>query len=179
MAGASCPCTRPGDASAYPFPLTARSWTFARCFTPRDRPLPRPRLAGDARVPSNAASRKGLCDAASNLCESHGLDTVVLSGGVFQNELLLEDLKSLLQGERLQIWTNHAVPPNDGGISLGQAALAAFGQFGEPMHELSIAMSIVEMAEEESEKRGGLTVSAVHLKLGLLSGVVKEALLAS
>ena len=31
----------------------------------------------------------------------------------------------------LEIWTNHAVPPNDGGISLGQAALAAFGQFND------------------------------------------------
>ena len=51
-----------------------------------------------------------------------------LSGGVFQNELLLEDLKSLLTGSSLQLWTNHAVPPNDGGISLGQAALAAFGR---------------------------------------------------
>jgi hydrogenase maturation protein HypF len=30
--------------------------------------------------------------------------------------------------ESLQIWTNHAVPPNDGGISLGQAAMAAFGR---------------------------------------------------
>jgi hydrogenase maturation protein HypF len=49
----------------------------------------------------------------------------VLSGGVFQNELLLRDLKSLLEPERLQIWTNHIVPSNDGGISLGQAALAA------------------------------------------------------
>jgi hydrogenase maturation protein HypF len=60
------------------------------------------------------------------------LNTVVLSGGVFQNELLLEDLKGLLeketlQNESLQIWTNHAVPPNDSGISLGQAAIAAFG----------------------------------------------------
>jgi hydrogenase maturation protein HypF len=54
---------------------------------------------------------------------------VVLSGGVFQNELLLEDLKTLQAGGSLQIWTNHAVPPNDGGISLGQAALAAFGRF--------------------------------------------------
>jgi hydrogenase maturation protein HypF len=49
----------------------------------------------------------------------------VLSGGVFQNELLLNDLKSLWEGEGLRIWTNHAVPCNDGGISLGQAALAA------------------------------------------------------
>jgi hydrogenase maturation protein HypF len=48
-----------------------------------------------------------------------------MSGGVFQNELLLRDLQSLLEPERLQIWTNHVVPPNDGGISLGQAALAA------------------------------------------------------
>jgi hydrogenase nickel incorporation protein HypA/HybF len=44
------------------------------------------------------------------------------------------------------------------------------------MHELSIAMSIVELAEEEIEKRGGVHVNAVHLKLGLLSGVVKDAL---
>jgi hydrogenase nickel incorporation protein HypA/HybF len=46
------------------------------------------------------------------------------------------------------------------------------------MHELSIAMSIVELAEEEAERRG-VQVTAVHLKLGALSGVVKEALLGS
>lgn len=46
------------------------------------------------------------------------------------------------------------------------------------MHELSIAMSIVELAEEEAERRG-VQISAVHLKLGALSGVMKEALLAS
>jgi hydrogenase nickel incorporation protein HypA/HybF len=47
------------------------------------------------------------------------------------------------------------------------------------MHELSIAMSIIELAEEESERHGGAPVTAVHLKLGVLSGVVKEALLGS
>ena len=46
------------------------------------------------------------------------------------------------------------------------------------MHELSIAMSIIELAQEESERRR-VQVSAVHLKLGALSGVVKEALLGS
>ena len=71
---------------------------------------------------------EGLRDALKVICCRHDLDTVVLSGGVFQNELLLEDLKSLFSGESLQLWTNHAVPPNDGGISLGQAALAAFAQ---------------------------------------------------
>ncbi len=47
------------------------------------------------------------------------------------------------------------------------------------MHELSIALSIVERAEEEVARQGGGRVSAVYLKLGPLSGVVKEALLFS
>jgi|SRR5277367_63366 len=47
------------------------------------------------------------------------------------------------------------------------------------MHELSIAMSILEMAEEESAKRDGAQVTAIHLRLGVLSGVVQEALLSS
>jgi hydrogenase nickel incorporation protein HypA/HybF len=47
------------------------------------------------------------------------------------------------------------------------------------MHELSIAMSIVEMAQEEAERRGSVQINAIHLKLGALSGVVKEALLSS
>jgi hydrogenase maturation protein HypF len=72
---------------------------------------------------------QGLFYAVTALCEANKLDTIVLSGGVFQNELLLEDLKTLLNPTGLQILTNHAVPANDGGISLGQAALASFGQF--------------------------------------------------
>ena len=46
------------------------------------------------------------------------------------------------------------------------------------MHELSIAMGIVEAATEEARRRG-LRVSAVHLRLGALCGVVKVALLFS
>ena len=47
------------------------------------------------------------------------------------------------------------------------------------MHELSIAISIVEMAQEEAKSHGQVQVQAVHLRLGLLSGVAKEALLSS
>ena len=47
------------------------------------------------------------------------------------------------------------------------------------MHELSIALSIVEGASEEASRHNGHRVEAVHLKLGQLSGVVKEALLFS
>ena len=44
------------------------------------------------------------------------------------------------------------------------------------MHELSIAMSIVDMAQEEALERS-VKVTAVHLRLGLLSGVLKDSLL--
>ena len=70
---------------------------------------------------------EGLRDASVTLCRAHKLDTVVLSGGVFQNELLLRDLKGPLEAEGFRIWTNRVVPSNDGGISLGQAALAGLG----------------------------------------------------
>ncbi|HET9040707.1 MAG TPA: carbamoyltransferase HypF [Gemmatimonadales bacterium] len=69
----------------------------------------------------------GLRDAAVALCRAHGLDTVVASGGVLQNTVLLDDLAILLGREHLALWINHQVPPNDGGISLGQAALGALG----------------------------------------------------
>lgn len=47
------------------------------------------------------------------------------------------------------------------------------------MHELSIAMSILDIAAEEAERRGGVHINSVHIKLGPLSGVIKEALLSA
>jgi hydrogenase nickel incorporation protein HypA/HybF len=47
------------------------------------------------------------------------------------------------------------------------------------MHELSIAMSILDIAHEEVERRGNPRVEAIHLRIGTLSGVVKEALLSA
>jgi hydrogenase nickel incorporation protein HypA/HybF len=46
------------------------------------------------------------------------------------------------------------------------------------LHELSIAIALVEMAAEEAERRGARVVAA-HVRLGILSGVVKEALLSA
>jgi hydrogenase nickel incorporation protein HypA/HybF len=47
------------------------------------------------------------------------------------------------------------------------------------MHELSIALSILDVAAEEAAKQAGARVRAVHLRLGLLSGVVQRALLSA
>jgi hydrogenase maturation protein HypF len=54
-----------------------------------------------------------------------GLNVVALSGGVFQNQLLLEQLVSRLEEMTFQVYINRRVPPNDGGVSLGQLAVAA------------------------------------------------------
>jgi hydrogenase nickel incorporation protein HypA/HybF len=75
-----------------------------------------------------------------------------------------------------------AVAPEDGGISL-EAALAVsriqhHGSDGlkNSMHELSIAMSVVDLARQEGERVRGRVI-AVHIKVGSLSGVFKDALL--
>ncbi len=57
--------------------------------------------------------------------EQTGLNDVALSGGVFQNRLLLEQLVDRLEAEGFDVYLNRRVPPNDGGLSLGQAAIAA------------------------------------------------------
>jgi hydrogenase maturation protein HypF len=59
------------------------------------------------------------------LRERSGLGTVALSGGVFQNLLLLNAAVQLLEHDGFRVLTHARVPPNDGGISLGQAAVAA------------------------------------------------------
>ena len=57
--------------------------------------------------------------------ERTGLNLVALSGGVFQNALMLVRLRKLLERGGFEVITHSQVPPNDGGISLGQAAVAA------------------------------------------------------
>jgi hydrogenase maturation protein HypF len=66
----------------------------------------------------------GVADAASMLAETHGVTSVALSGGVFQNALLRSLVRDALTLRRLRVLVNRTVPANDGGIALGQAALA-------------------------------------------------------
>jgi hydrogenase maturation protein HypF len=59
------------------------------------------------------------------LRDQHGLATVALSGGVFQNLLLTHGAATALQARGFRVLLHSRVPCNDGGISLGQAAVAA------------------------------------------------------
>src|SRR5262249_42186014 len=63
-----------------------------------------------------------VCDRIRNIT---GLDAVVLSGGVFLNALLTREVHDQLARAGFRVFRHRLVPPNDGGLSLGQAAIAA------------------------------------------------------
>lgn len=66
----------------------------------------------------------GLAEAVVALAKRMGLERVVLSGGCFQNKLLTERTLQRLRAEGLSACSHERVPPNDGGIALGQIAAA-------------------------------------------------------
>ncbi|MDX6685812.1 MAG: hydrogenase maturation protein HypF [Baekduia sp.] len=107
----------PAETGAYPMPgLDAREAILA--------------LLGDlgagVAVPVVAARfHNGLAAATADACAGSGADLAVLSGGVFQNRLLLERTTRELEERGLRVLTPRLLPPNDGGISYGQAAVAA------------------------------------------------------
>jgi hydrogenase maturation protein HypF len=74
----------------------------------------------------HATVARAAVEACTRIAGNSGLDRVVLSGGVFQNRLLTEMVYSGLLDRGLQIFTHRLVPPNDGGIALGQAAIAGW-----------------------------------------------------
>jgi hydrogenase maturation protein HypF len=86
-------------------------------------------LAGQDKAVIAARFHQSLAEGLTQMCltlrERTGLNLVALSGGVFQNALLLIKLKTRLTREGFEVLTHKLVPPNDAGISLGQAAAAA------------------------------------------------------
>ena len=66
-----------------------------------------------------------LCEVARRIRNRWGLERVCLSGGTFQNEYLFERLCERLQKNGFQVFTHSEVPAGDGGLSLGQAVVAA------------------------------------------------------
>ena len=70
----------------------------------------------------------GLAEVMLRVCSrtrrEHGLEAVALSGGVWQNMLLLERTVKKLRGAGFVVYLHRQVPANDGGLSLGQAVIA-------------------------------------------------------
>ena len=72
----------------------------------------------------NAVAR-ATAAACARIASREGIETVVLSGGVFQNRRLLEGTSALLGEAGLRVLVPELLPPNDGGIAYGQLAVAA------------------------------------------------------
>lgn len=66
-----------------------------------------------------------ILEISKRMRDQTSVNKVILSGGVFQNQYLLEKSLYLLRGNRFEVFTNHLVPVNDGGISLGQMVIAS------------------------------------------------------
>jgi hydrogenase maturation protein HypF len=62
---------------------------------------------------------------AKKIRDVYGVNKTVLSGGCFQNRYLLESINEKLRREGFETYIPSKIPVNDGGISLGQAAVAA------------------------------------------------------
>jgi len=110
---------RAGEVAAYDFPFDGVELDFRPLLSGVVRDRDRGRDCQTIARAFHAGFVRGLRDTMATLCAKYNIDTVVASGGVLQNTII---------SRALGAWTNQVVPPNDGGISLGQAALAAFGQ---------------------------------------------------
>ena len=82
--------------------------------------------AGRPRAEIAAAFHESVARAAAAACaDAAEPGTVVLSGGTFQNLRLLASTRTHLEAHGFRVLSHRLVPPNDGGISYGQAAVAA------------------------------------------------------
>jgi hydrogenase maturation protein HypF len=91
--------------------------------------LGRRAMGGDDQVHLAAAFHDSVADATAalvnDLSATTGLRTVALGGGSFQNARLLTSLATRLESRGLRVLVPRLLPPNDGGLSYGQSAVAA------------------------------------------------------
>jgi len=77
----------------------------------------------------SARFHTAVADCAVSICDrlrgETGIQRVALTGGVFQNVLLLQLTKARLLHSDFEVLTHRIVPPNDGGLALGQAVIGA------------------------------------------------------
>jgi hydrogenase maturation protein HypF len=118
-------CTR-GRHGAYPLPVGADAVLDARATVAAVvDDLRRGAGAGVVAARFHGALAAATARACALVAERRGLETVVLSGGGFQNRVLLERASALLAEAGLRVLVPRRLPPNDGGIAYGQAAIAA------------------------------------------------------
>lgn len=91
------------------------------------RDISRRHTAGRWRAELAAMFHDALCEAIVDVAREIAVDHVALTGGCFQNRRLLEGAAARLRQAGFSVLTHHHVPPNDGGLALGQLAAVARG----------------------------------------------------
>ena len=113
----------------YPFAVQTGNRPWMLDFGPTIRAILDQRRQGVAVGEISAKFHNTMAASVLHTCRflrgQHDLNVVALSGGVFQNELLLRRTVEALQSRHFRVFTNTAVPLNDGGLALGQAVVAA------------------------------------------------------
>jgi hydrogenase maturation protein HypF len=68
----------------------------------------------------------GIVDIAAKICSQNSIDQILLSGGVFQNRIMLKEVEKRLDKAGLKVFINKRIPTNDAGISAGQAIYGVY-----------------------------------------------------
>jgi len=114
--------------AAYPFALEKSRDPWIISFGPMLRAIVGDLRAGHTRMDMAGRFHRTVAAAITETCAGlrarHSLREVVLSGGVMQNDFLLRLLHEDLHAKGFRVHSHHLVPPNDGGLALGQAAVA-------------------------------------------------------
>ncbi len=118
----------PAQRRTYPFALVQEGEMLIFDHAPLIRALALDVLDGIPAGVISACFHNTLAQMVRRVCDqlrqTTGLQRVALSGGVFQNRFLTERCLELLESGGFQVFTHSLVPPNDGGLALGQAVIA-------------------------------------------------------
>jgi hydrogenase maturation protein HypF len=171
-----------GYSGTYSLPLVEVAAPAALAPGQRARPVLleldwRPMLAeilGDRRrgvTPATIAARfhAALADAGLDLARRAGLPRVALTGGCFQNRRLTAETARRLRDESFTVLIHREVPPNDGGIALGQVAVARARLAGRVRRIEPCASEFRERSSPSSRTRSAMPSGRVEF-----GGIVKE-----
>ena len=120
----------PAERGAYPFDVVAGVLDARPTILAARRDITRGIDVGIVASRFHHALAAATADDLARLAGDRGIETVVLAGGSFQNRRLLERASERLAGAGLRVLVPMRLPPNDGGIAFGQAAIAAAREDG-------------------------------------------------
>ncbi len=123
----------PGEDEPYSLPLS-EDWPMIGDWEPMIRAILADRAAGEPAGRISARFHSALAEWAAAVARSVQCSQVVLSGGCFQNAILDDWVRRRLTVSGLKVYSHQTIPPNDGGLALGQIAVAAWQLHDDTMH---------------------------------------------